>query len=83
MYQRDNDVVKPIWDKWFELTDITAKELESAKQPSIAECKEYGLDPIYLSYFTGWDSTRNYLVAKKNGFRSLIHEYIREGTFMF
>lgn len=80
MYQRDNDVVKPTWDKWFELTGITSKELESAKQPSIKECKDHGLVPIYLSYFTGWDSSRNYKVAKRNGFRTLIHEYIREGT---
>lgn len=80
MYQRDNDVVKPIWKNWFETTTITEKELESALQPSIQECKDHGLEPIYLSYYTGWDSTRNYLVAKRNGFRNLQHEYIREGT---
>jgi len=80
MLQPLNDVVKPMWDKWVEDGEITEKELESAKQPSIEECKEFGLEPIYLSYFVPWDSHHNYEVAKKWGFKHLEHEHKREGT---
>ena len=73
-------VVKPIWDKWLEDGDITEKELNAAKVPSIEECKKNNLDPIYLGYFVPWDTHHNYEVAKKYGFRHLDHEYVREGT---
>jgi len=75
-----NDVVKPIWKEWFEDGQINEKEMESARQPSLKECKKAGLEPIYLSYFLPWDSHRNYELAKRWGFRHLQHEYIREGT---
>ena len=81
MLQPLNDVVKPLWDEWLEDRDITEKELESARSPSYEECKKYGLNPIYLSYFTGWNSHYNYQLARKFGFNHLSHEYIREGTF--
>jgi N-acetyl sugar amidotransferase len=80
MMQPKNDVVKPIWKEWFNENIITEKELESAKQPTVEECKEFGLEPIYLSYFVPWDSHHNYEVAKRFGFSHLFHEYIREGT---
>jgi N-acetyl sugar amidotransferase len=80
MLQPLNDVVKPIWDKWLEGGDITEKELNAAKVPSIEECKKNNLDPIYLGYFVPWDTHHNYEVAKKYGFRHLDHEYVREGT---
>jgi len=73
MMQPLNDVVKP-----WELPDN--KDIYSAKQPSYEECVEFGLDPIYLSYFVNWDSEHNYEVAKRYGFKQLSHEYIREGT---
>lgn len=75
-----NDVVKPVWDKWLEDGQLTEKDLASAKQPTLKEYEEAKLDAIYLSYFVPWDSHRNYLVAKRNGFRHLGHEYQREGT---
>ena len=75
-----NDVVKPIWDKWLEDGDVTEKELESAKQPTLEEYESSKMEAIYLSYFTFWDSHRNYELAKRFGFRHLEHEYIREGT---
>ncbi len=75
-----NDVVKPIWKQWFEDGKISSKEMESARQPSIKECNDFGLEPTYLSYFVPWDSYHNYEVAKRWGFRNLSHEYIREGT---
>ena len=80
MMQPLNDVVKPEWDKWLEDKQITEKELESARQPSLEECEKAGLDPIYLSYFVPWDSHHNYEVARIWGFRHLAHEYEREGT---
>ena len=81
MMQSKNDVVKPLWNEWLEEGDITEKELNSASQPPMEECTSYGLDPVYLSYFTSWDSHHNYLVAKRWGFNDLQHEYIREHTF--
>lgn len=81
MIQPLNDVVKPIdWDIWCSKWAVTSKELASARQPSIEECEEFGLEPIYLSYFVPWDSHHNYEVAKRWGFRHLGHEYVREGT---
>ena len=54
--------------------------MESAKQPSMEECEEFGLDPIYLGYFVPWDTHHNYEVAKRWCFSHLSHEYVREGT---
>ncbi len=79
--QASNDVVKPEWELWLKDGDITEKELESARQPLLKECQNYGLDPVYLSYFTSWNSHANYEFAKKMGFNDLQHEHIREGTF--
>ncbi|OGT06709.1 MAG: hypothetical protein A2103_01080 [Gammaproteobacteria bacterium GWF2_41_13] len=78
--QAKNDVVKPVWNQWLQDGQLTEKELESAKQPTLDECEKYGLEPIYLSYFVPWDSHRNYEQAKRWGFRHLSHEYTREGT---
>ncbi len=76
-----NDVVKSVdWQRWLGDGKLSLKDLESAKQPSFEECEKVGLDPIYLSYFVPWDSHHNYEVAKRWGFKSLIHEYQREGT---
>jgi len=80
LMQPYNDVVKPVWDIWLEEGDITEKDLESAKMPSLDEVKSAGLDPIYLSYFVPWSSVHNYEVAKRWGFRHLGHEYEREGS---
>jgi len=75
-----NDVVKPVWDKWFEDGQITKKDLEAAKQPDPKEVQSSDLNPIYLSYFVPWNSVHNYEVAKRWGFRNLSHEYEREGS---
>lgn len=80
MLQPLNDVVKPVWDIWLGDGQLAEKDLESAKQPSIEECKRFGLEPIYLSYFVPWDSHHNYEVATRWGFKQLSHEYVREGT---
>ena len=75
-----NDVVKPVWEKWFEDGEITKKELDAAKLPSLENCDSAGLEPIYLSYFVPWNTDHNYQVAKRWGFRNLEHEHKREGT---
>jgi len=82
MLQPLNDVVKPVdWDIWHRGDNpVSSIELASADQPSIEECEQFGLEPIYLSYFVPWDSHHNYEVAKRWGFRHLGHEYVREGT---
>jgi N-acetyl sugar amidotransferase len=80
MLQPQNNVTKPVWDEWFDKNEITKKDLESIKQPTIEECEKFGLDPIYLSYFVPWNSVHNYEVAKRYGFRHLGHEYTREGS---
>lgn len=81
MMQPLNDVVKPIdRDIWYEGGLLTRKDLASAAQPTLEECREFGLEPIYMSYFVPWDTHHNYLVARRWGFRQLIHEYVRENT---
>ncbi|MCF7917305.1 MAG: N-acetyl sugar amidotransferase [Candidatus Omnitrophica bacterium] len=76
-----NDVVKPVnWDRWYVDSELTPKDLASAKQPSFEECEKFGLDPVYLSYFVPWDSVHNFEVARRWGFKHLGHEYVREGT---
>ena len=79
-HQVENDVVKSVWDDWFDDNEISEQELNSTKTPSPKECEEYGLESIYLSYFVPWNSVHNYEVAKKWGFRHLGHEYDREGS---
>ena len=56
LLQSQNDVVKPVWDIWFEDGDITEKELDAAKQPDSEEVKSNGLQSIYLSYYLHWNS---------------------------
>ena len=78
--QRENNVVKPVWDEWFKDGEISHKELVAAKSPTVKECQEFGLESIYLSYFVPWNSHHNYEVAKRWGFNHLGHEYQREGS---
>ena len=78
--QPKNDVVKPVWDKWFSDGKILPKELEAAKQPTLEEVEKAELEPIYLSYFVPWNSQHNFEVAQKWGFKHLGHEYTREGS---
>jgi len=80
MLQAKNDVVKPVWKQWFSDGEISEQELESTKQPSVEECKNFGLEPIYLSYYVQWNSVHNYEFAKRWGFQHLGHEYNREGS---
>lgn len=75
--QIKNDAVRPIaWDWWYE-HGIEEKEVEFIKYPS-PEIVER-LEPIYLSYFYPWDGYKNYLIAKRYGFRDSTGEWDREG----
>lgn len=75
--QIKNDVVKPIdWGWWYK-KGIKKEEVEMIKYPS-PEIVD-ALEPIYLSYFYPWDGRKNYEIAKQYGFRSLCHEWKREG----
>ncbi len=79
MLQSSNDIVKPYWDKWLADGQLSEQDLDSARAPTVEECKEFSLEPIFLSYFIHWNSYHNYEVAKRWGFHHLGHEYEREG----
>ena len=79
MFQPLNDVSKPVWKEWFKDDEISELDLQSIRQPTMDECKDAELNPIYLSYFVPWNSHHNYEVAKRWGFHHLGHEYEREG----
>ncbi|RZD41042.1 MAG: N-acetyl sugar amidotransferase [Thaumarchaeota archaeon] len=80
MLQTQNGIVEPLWDKWLEDGNISEKDFDSARPPSVDECKKFGLEPTYLSYFVSWNSVHNFEVAKRLGFKHLGHEYQREGS---
>ncbi len=77
-HQSENNVVKPIYQAM--LKHVSDIELHSAMMVTPEESDRVGMDAIYLSYFTGWDSHRNYEIAKLYGFQHLSHEHEREGT---
>ena len=79
MLQPSNGIVKPYWEKWLEDGQLSKQDLFSARPPTVEQCDEFGLEPIFLSYFVPWNSHHNYEVAKRWGFRHLGHEYEREG----
>lgn len=56
-------------------TGVSAKELNFFNAPSDEEMDK--LDPIYISYFTPWNSFKNYEIAKRFGFHDLTHEWTR------
>ena len=80
MLQPLNDVSKPVWKEWFEDDEISEIDLQSIRQPTMDECKDAELNPIYLSYFVPWNSHHNFQVAQRWGFKHLGHEYEREGS---
>lgn len=58
---------------------IKDSEKNCTVYPTLEEIEAAGLEPIYLSYFTGWDGLNNAEVAKEYGFRDLIGEWDRTG----
>ena len=56
-------------------TGVTAQDLYLTRAPKQDELDK--LDPIYISYFTQWNSFKNYEFARKHGFHDLTHEWTR------
>ena len=54
---------------------VTKQDLYFTKAPNNEDLSF--LDPIYISYFTQWNSFKNYEFAKKHGFHDLSHEWNR------
>jgi N-acetyl sugar amidotransferase len=54
---------------------VTLKDLNFFEPPVASDLDK--LDPIYISYFTPWNSLKNYELAKKHGFHDLTHEWNR------
>ena len=54
------------------------KDLNLCVYPPEKQLKTANIEPVYLSYFVRWNSYKNYLFAKKRGFRDLTHEWVRE-----
>ena len=61
-------------DKLLE-TGVSLKDLNFFEPPCTSDLDK--LDPIYISYFTAWNSFTNYELAKKKGFHDLTHEWSR------
>ncbi len=79
--QINNDVAKQVdWDFWLN-EEVSMKDLNPLIYPTDQEIEAAGLEPIYLSYFMGWDGYENMEFAKKHGFKSLndTGEWKREG----
>jgi len=55
--------------------ELREEELCLLKAPDQADIDK--LDPMYLSYFISWNSYKNYIFAKKRGFKDLSHEWKR------
>lgn len=66
-------------ESWDDLLDseISMRDLSLCVYPSAEELLAAKLEPIYLSYFTKWNSYKNYLFAKSRGFKDLTHEWER------
>lgn len=54
---------------------VTKQDLVLTRAPGKEDIQK--LDPIYISYFTQWNSVKNYEFAKKHGFHDLTHEWTR------
>lgn len=62
-------------EELIENTGISKQNLVLLRGPKKDDLNR--LDPIYISYFTPWNSFYNYELAKKHGFHDLTHEWDR------
>lgn len=62
-------------EELIENAGITKEDLFLTRAPKQEELNK--LEPIYISYFTPWNSVANYEFAKKHGFHDLTHEWDR------
>lgn len=56
---------------------FSKKELNSLVAPTDEELEK--IEPIFMSYFDPWSSTKHLKIARKFGFQDLAHEWKREG----
>jgi len=59
--------------------DVSKKEVNAIIPPTKEELEEIQPEPIFMSYFSPWSSTRHLGIVKRYGFRDLTHEWKREG----
>jgi len=74
-----NEATRPIDPTAWKGYGLEPEDFAQIEYPSDEVIKRSGLTPIYLSYFVKWDGRRNMEVAKRHGFRTLGHEFTREG----
>lgn len=65
------------WREWL-AQGLAMKDLQPAVYPREMELRGALIEPIYLSYYTGWSAAYNLEVAEKHGFRRL-NEWHRDG----
>jgi len=54
-------------------------DLNQIRYPTEEDIEATNIEPVFASYFIEWDGFHNYQIAKKWGFRDLVHEWNREG----
>jgi len=58
---------------------IPVNEMNALILPSDETIERVRPEPIFLSYFIPWDDEKNWMLAKRYGFKDLHHEWRREG----
>jgi len=58
---------------------VSRKEVNAIIPPTKEELEEIRPEPIFMSYFSPWSSTKHLEIVKRYGFRGLAHEWTREG----
>ena len=58
---------------------LKKEELSIYRYPTEEELQSFSIKSVFLGYYEKWDSIRNYLVSKKNGFKE--HTKIVEGCY--
>ncbi len=79
--QINNEAVRPLnvgeWIEWSR-GELTPHDFVTMLYPDTGMVREK-LAPIYLSYFVPWNGRKNAEMAKLWGFKTLTHEWVRQG----
>jgi len=65
-------------DFWLQ-RGVSRKEVNAITPPTKEELDAVQPEPIFMSHFSPWSSTKHLAIAKRYGFRDLSHEWKREG----
>lgn len=65
-------------DFWLQ-RGVSRKEVNAIVPPTKEELEEIQPEPIFMSFFSPWSSTKHLEIVKRYGFRDLSHEWKREG----